>query len=220
MAVTSATLAPTMTAEVAEKVIAHYSPRAVHRRRSIVEFVTAIAMALACGLLFWGSGFARNMVHDQLSDQKISFPATAASLPKATAPQLTQYVGQTVSSGPSAKAYANLYIGEHLKATNGGKTYSQTSADFMAANTKLGTMKSTDAGYAAQQATVADLGAKRQTLFMGETLRGLLLYAWGWWLVGQIAFYVAFVALAGAVVLLGLAVFGVFQYRRDPALKS
>ena len=38
--------------------------------------------------------------------------------------------------------------------------------------------------------------------FKGETLRGLLLYAWGWSVVSTIAFYAAIAALIGFVVML------------------
>src|SRR5438270_8611685 len=44
-------------------------------RRAIVEGVLFMVLAVGGGLLFWGGHFATNMVHDQLVDQKISFPA-------------------------------------------------------------------------------------------------------------------------------------------------
>ena len=52
------------------------------------------------------------------------------------------------------------------------------------------------------------LSAQVQTLFRGETLRGLLLYAWGWSVIGRIAFFVAIAAFAGAVVVLIAMVYG------------
>ena len=62
----------------------------------------------------------------------------------------------------------------------------------------------------ADQATVSGLQAKadavsgqRNSLFKGETLRGLLLSAFAWATVGRIAGYAAFGAfLAGAVMLI------------------
>jgi hypothetical protein len=45
-----------------------------------------------------------------------------------------------------------------------------------------------------------------QTLFRGETLRGLLLYGWGWSVVGEIAYWSGIAALLGALaVFFGLA---------------
>ena len=44
-------------------------------------------------------------------------------------------------------------------------------------------------------------------MFRGETLRGLLLYAWGWSVVGEIAYWVGIASLLGAfVILAGLAI--------------
>jgi hypothetical protein len=154
-------------------------------RRMAVEAVLFLVLAIGGGLLFWGGNFAKNMVHDQLSDQKISFPAKgSAALDPKEFPGLQRYAGQAVDNGPKAKAYANQFIAAHLKATAGGKTYSQVSE--------------------ASRANPSDtkLAGQVQTLFRGETLRGLLLYAWGWSVVGMIATYVAYAAFAGAVIIL------------------
>ena len=40
------------------------------------------------------------------------------------------------------------------------------------------------------------------TLFKGETLRGLLLYAWGWSVVSTIALYAGIAALLGFLIML------------------
>jgi hypothetical protein len=158
-------------------------------RRAAVEAVLFLVLAVGGGLLFWGGSFANNMVHDQLSAQKIFFaPAGSAALSAKEFPGLQRYAGQAVDSGPKAKAYANKFIAAHLKATAGGKTYSQVSEESRA------------------NPTDAKLAGQVQTLFRGETLRGLLLYAWGWSVVGMIAKLVSFAAFAGAtVVLLALA---------------
>jgi hypothetical protein len=46
-----------------------------------------------------------------------------------------------------------------------------------------------------------------QTVFRGETLRGLLLNAWGWWTICASARWAAIVVAIGAVVTLGTLVF-------------
>ena len=89
-------------------------------------------------------------------------------------------------NGAKAKAYANEFINVHLKGIGGGKTYSELSAQSLA--------NPNDEKLAGQVAT----------MFKGETLRGLLLYAWGWSVVGAIAFWVGIAALVGALVV-GLA---------------
>src|SRR5947209_16797374 len=111
-----------------------------HVRRSAVEAVLVLVLAIGGGLLMWGGNFASNMVHDQLVDQKISFPEKgAADFDAKTYPGLQQYAGTLVDSGPKAKAYANQFIAVHLNKIGGGQTYSQLSAQAQAnpSDTKL-----------------------------------------------------------------------------------
>ena len=170
----------------------------MHTRTAAVEAVLFLVLVIGGSLLIWGSNFGTNMVHDQLSAQKISFPAKGSpGLDPAEFPGLQRYAGQAVDNGPKARAYADQFIAAHLKAAGGGKTYSEVSS-------------------AAQKApTDAKLAAQVQTLFRGETLRGLLLYAWGWSVVSHIAGLAAYAAFAGALVVLAALVSGILH--RDPA---
>jgi hypothetical protein len=145
-------------------------------------------LGFCAGFLFWGSNFVSGMVHDQLSAQQIYFPAAgSAALPASEFPDLQQYGGQQLVNGDQAKAYANGFIGRHLQKVAGGKTYSQVSA--------LATANPKD----------ATLAAEKATLFQGETLRGLLLNAWGWSQVGLYAFWAGVgLAVATFAVLLAL----------------
>ena len=155
------------------------------RTRVMVLQVGLIGILLFCaGFLFWGNSFIQGQVHDQLTAQKIFFPAAGSpGLTVSEYPDLQQYGGQQVVNGVEAQAYANGFIGRHLEKVAGGKTYSEASAASMA--------KPTDTKLAGQV----------QTLFRGETLRGLLLNAYGWWMVGQYALYAAMglAIAAGAV---------------------
>ncbi len=154
---------------------------------AIIGSVLFMVLTVGGVLLLWGANFADNMVHDQLSAQKISFPQKGAeNFDPKTYPGLQQYAGQAVDSGPKAKAYANEFINVHLQGIGGGKTYSELSAQSLA------------------NPNDAKLAGTVQTMFKGETLRGLLLYAWGWSVVGAIAFWVGIAALLGALVV-GLA---------------
>ena len=85
-----------------------------------------------------------------------------------------------------ARAYANDYIGLHLKEIGGGKSYSQVSAA------------------ALQDPENTELAQQRQTMFMGETLRGTLLNAWGWGTMGTIATLVGIVLMGIGAVLLAI----------------
>jgi hypothetical protein len=153
--------------------------------RRVVEIVLVLVLGVGSGLLFYGSHFGLNMVHTQLDAQSISFPPKGSpGLSPKEFPDLQRYAGQKVDNGPKAKAYANGFINRHLEAASGGKTYSQLSAASIAdpTNTKL--------------------TAQVATAFKGETLRGLLLYAWGWSVVSTIAFYAAIGAVIGFLVML------------------
>jgi hypothetical protein len=153
--------------------------------RRTVEIILTVILGVGGGLLFFGSHFGLNMVHTQLSAQAISFPAKgSAALNPAEFPDLQRYAGQKVDTGPKAKAYANGFIGRHLVTAAGGKTYSQASTAAQA------------------DPTNAKLAATVATLFKGETLRGLLLYAWGWSVVSTLALYAAIGALIGFLVML------------------
>lgn len=147
-----------------------------------ILLVLSVALIVVASLVMWGSKFATSFVREQLAEQKITFP-DKATLEKDN-PALVKYAGQTVDSGEEAKAYSE-YIQGHLKNIAGGKTYSEVSSEYQ------------------KDRSNQELAAQRQSLFMGEALRGLLLNAWGWGLIGTIACYVAvamYVAAAGTLV--------------------
>ena len=163
-----------------------------------VGLVLFLVLAVSSGLLMWGANFGKTMVRDQLAEQRITFPpAGSPGLNPAEFPGLQQYAGQAVDSGQKARAYANEFIAVHLDKIGGGRTYSEVSA--------------------AAQAAPGDaaLAAQAQTLFRGETLRGLLLYAWGWSVVAAIAGWVAVAALAGALTVLAGLVVGFVMHERE-----
>ena len=61
---------------------------------------------------------------------------------------------------------------------------------------------------------VATLEGQRTTLFMGETLKGLLGFSYAFWQFGQIAKISAGVALLGGIVMLLLTIAGYLHLRR------
>src|SRR6516162_5146884 len=153
-----------------------------------------IALLIAGGLLLWGSAYVHNTVQSQLAAQQITFPPAAAfAHPKAGGeitpnmiPSVSQYAGQQLLTGQQAEAYADHFIAQHITDMTGGKTYSQLSTESMA------------------QPNNAKLAGLVSTVFKGETLRSMLLNAYGWWKVSQIT-YIAAIAAFG---LSGLALIG------------
>jgi hypothetical protein len=168
----------------------------------------AVVLLSGGGLLTWAHSFIGDQVNTQLSEQHITMPTDATgltALPKTDQAALSQYAGQPLTTGPQARAYANHFIAVHMAEASGGKTYSEVSGQFIA---QCSTAKA-----AATQACQT-LGGLRQTMFMGDTLRGLLLYGFAFATIGTIAGIGAIVAYAGAVLLLLLAGLGVWHSRR------
>ncbi|HUC22698.1 MAG TPA: hypothetical protein VMA73_08325 [Streptosporangiaceae bacterium] len=164
----------------------------------------AAVLLIAGGLLLWGSAYVHNTVQGQLAAQQITFPPAAAfAHPKAGSeitpnmiPSVSQYAGQQLLTGQQAEAYADHFIAQHVTDMAGGKTYSQLSAEAMTQpnNTQL-------------QGLVA-------TVFKGETLRSMLLNAYGWWKVSQITYIISLAMFGlGALAAVG-AVFAFVTGRR------
>ena len=164
--------------------------------------VVAIVLVVAGSLLLWGHNFANSNVRSQLAQQEITFPAkgTSALASSKIGPYLNQYAGQQLLTGPQAKAYADHFIAVHLSEMPYNGVYSKVSAASLA-----------DPNNAALQSEV-------QTVFRGTTLRGLLLEAYAFWKMGQIALIGAIVSFIMAGVMLVLTGFGFWHLRRvDPA---
>jgi hypothetical protein len=192
------------------------------KRRTIDRIVSLIGLGLslflfvAAGLLYWGFTFADQNVKDQLSAQNITFPTADSdsfkALPKDDREAMEPFAGMKMTTGEQAMAYAQHYIGVHVKNVAGGKTYSEVSGAALAASAQS-KADPTNTELASQAAT---LMGQRQTLFMGETLKGLLGNAYAFWKMGQIAMYAAWAAGASAIVMLILSTLGFMHLRRTP----
>lgn len=166
--------------------------------------VVAAALVIAGGLLTWAHSYVHGQVRDQLAAQKIYFPpkGSDALAPSQIGPYLNKYAGQQLLTGEQAKAYADHFIAVHISEMTGGQTYAQLSAKSLAnpKDTKL-----------------AD---EVQTVFRGETLRGLLLNAYAFDTMGRIAFIASIAAYASAALMAVLAALGFYhagRVRRAPA---
>jgi hypothetical protein len=158
----------------------------------LLGVAVAIVLLVFGGLAWYGYTFATDTVSNELSSQKIYFPPKGSpALDPKEFPDLQKYAGQQVNDGPTAKAYANDFIGRHLEKVSGGKTYAEVSAMAM------------------KDPTNQALQQQKQTLFQGETLRGLLLGdGYAFWTFGQIAYYAALAAFAGALIMFILVLLG------------
>jgi hypothetical protein len=170
---------------------------------SATGLLIAAVLVVAGGLLTWGSTFAGNQVHDQLAMQDITMPAKAALETKDQHAALDKYAGQKMTTGPQAKAFADHYILVHMNAAGGGKTYEEVSGEF------IGLTDEQKASPEGQQ-----LGQLRQTLFMGNTLRGELLTAYAFGKMGAIAGYAAIGAFIGGALMFLLGMVGLVHAKR------
>jgi hypothetical protein len=66
---------------------------------------------------------------------------------------------------------------------------------------------------------MAELDGKVQTLFRGETLRAILLNAYGWWTVGQITLFAGIGMVVAGLILAVLVALG-FRHARKAAAST
>ena len=180
-------------------------------------YVISVFLFVAALLLNWGASFANESVTTQLQQQKIVMPdkesAGFKSLSEEAQNALAPFSKLPLTTGQQAQAYADYYIGSHLKGVAGGKVYSEVSGAALAASAK----SKAEPANTALANEAATLMGQRTTLFMGETLRGLLLYSFAFWQIGQIAMYAAWAAAIGGVLMLLLSLLGFAHIRRVEA---
>ena len=170
-----------------------------------------VVLGVAGGLLIWGSTYVHNSVQNQLAAQQVYFPPKAAfAHPKAgpeitpsMIPSVSQYAGQQLLTGQQAEAYADHFIAQHLQNMAPGQTYASLSTKSLA------------------EPNNAKLAALVDTMFRGDTLRAMLLNAYGWWKVSQITYIAAICAFALAgLSLIGSAAAFAGSRRATPAAKT
>src|SRR5664279_985478 len=182
------------------------------KRRTFDAILTLVGLGITVFLIvagalgLWAYSFANSNVHNQLAQQQITFPTQAAfaaakpgtEITPGMLPYLQQYAGQPLVTGKQAEAYADHFIAVHLQAIGGGKTYSQLSAESQA------------------DPTNTQLAGQVATVFKGTTLRGLLLEAYAFWQMGQIALYAAIACFVLAAIMLAFTIIGFVHWRRTP----
>jgi hypothetical protein len=181
--------------------------------------VLAVVLLVAGGLLMWANNFVTDQVHSQLSAEKIFIPAAGseALADPEIKPYLTKYGGQQLVNGDQAKAYADHFILVHMNKSSGGKTYAEVGTQQSALRADIAKAKAANQPTTALDEQLADLTATRETLFKGDTLRGLLLNAYAFDTMGRIAGIAAVASFVGAGIMLLLSLLGLLHLRRTPA---
>jgi hypothetical protein len=164
--------------------------------------VVTILLVVAGSLAFVGYSFANNNVHKQLAEQKIFFPPKGPATADARiGPFINKYAGKQLVTGAQAEAYANHFIAVHISDIGKGTYYEGKTYAELGAVAKANPNDKT-------------IGPARDTVFKGETLRGLLLQAYAFWKIGQLALIGAIVAWAMAGVFALLTLLGFAHVRK------
>jgi uncharacterized iron-regulated membrane protein len=171
----------------------------------------AVVLLAAGALAMWGYSYDNSTVYHQLSAQDITFPPKAAfahakagtEITPSMIPSVSRYAGQKLTTGAQAEAYANDFIAVHLSEMPYHGVYALISSAARAA--KPGSPEA------------AKLAALEQTSFQGTSLRSMLLNAYGWWEIGQVALVAGIVAFCLAAITLLLSALGLWHSRRVPA---
>lgn len=198
----------------------------------------AIAMLVLGLVLMDQYNWGKDYVKEELSQQKIYFPAADKLTEEEKNWQpgsacLTEYAGKLMETGAQAECYAKYYIGLHIetsaanvkfsapiKVNIGGQDQTLTSLE----GQTYATMGSIRTALAADQKALADAGNKtaadarqkdvdatasaRTTQQTGETLRGLLLTSYGFSIFGDKANTIAMVTFVVAALLALLSIAG------------
>ncbi|MBX6748333.1 MAG: hypothetical protein IRY85_01480 [Micromonosporaceae bacterium] len=198
------------------------------KRRTLDLMASAGGLLIAAILLVGGlvlsanASFAKTYVADQLGEQKITF-STVDELTDAerAVPCLVEYAGQPLTTGKQAECYANNYIGLHLQGIAGGKTYAELGDVQSELRAQIAEAQRTNAPNLEDlQAELQTVTQQRETVFKGETLRGLLLTSYGFSELGAKAGLAATVAYIGAGLMFLLSVLGFWHAARTPATEA
>jgi hypothetical protein len=192
-------------------------PKERNMKRRTLDILFSIGgLALAGLLLVAGivltsnANFAKNYVTTQLTQQNITFKtADALSDEEKKSSCLIQYAGQKLTTGKQAECYANDFIGLHLQSVADGKTYADLGTPQSQLQTQVAqAQKTNDPNLASLQKQLNAVTAQRETLFKGETLRGLLLTSYGFSVFGDKAGQAALVCYLATVLLALLSIAG------------
>ena len=168
---------------------------------STAALVIAVVLVLMGAAAIYGGNFGRDNVKDRLTPEQIQFPPYDVMTPEEQA-EVGDFAGQAVTTGPQAEAFSRYILG-HLAFINEGQTYSETSA--------AARVEGLDPD------TAAELEGKADTLFKGETLRSILLNAYGWWTVATIAFWAGIVMVIAGIALFVLSILGFRHAKKSEA---
>lgn len=168
------------------------------------------------------------------TEQAIDGQVESGRISEEDAKALRPFAGETMSTGPHAQAFADHYILAHMKAGAKAAGVPDDKANYSGlgalvtekTNALKEELKALPENASKSDQEIAALAAaeianpkseyqnakdaaafqkmRMETFLDGNTLRGMLLNAYGWWLVGSIAQFAGIALLVLGVALLGL----------------
>jgi hypothetical protein len=176
---------------------------------SVIGLLLAGFLIVIGGILQFGGNFATDQVAVQLEPQAITIPAENGD-PKVT-DDVKKFFAENgekvMTTGKQAQMYADHYIGFRMSEM---PTYAAASGANRAAAGAL----AADPTNPELQAAAKQASGMVETVFKGETLRGMLLNAYAFGTLGQIAMVASYVSFAGGIIFLILALLGFAHLRR------
>lgn len=173
---------------------------------STIGLLMTAVLLTASAALFFTQNFVHTQVSQQLEPQKIVFPAANSeainALPPIDKAAVSKYAGQQVLTGAQANVFANNYIAAHIKTISGDKAYSELSTE------------------SRSDPTNTELARKVDTVFKGETLRGMLLNAYAFDTMATAALYAAYGTAVAGLIMLVLSLLGYSHSKHDVAKKN
>lgn len=177
--------------------------------------VVALALVGLGAAAIYGGSFALDNVRDRLEPQNITLGPASDMTPEEKA-VVGKYAGEKIDTGTEAEAYSR-YIGLHVQEIGGGKTYAELGGPLFALEAQIEEAAAAGEDTVAMEEELAALRGQRDTVFKGETLRAILLNAYGWWMVGQITFYAGSGMVIAGLILALLVALGFWHARKAQA---
>ena len=164
-----------------------------------LQVIMVVVLALGAATAIYAGNFTQGQVRSQLEPQKIFFPKDVSTMAEPEKSALQPYVGQQVVNGEQAHAFAENYLGLHLRELADGKVYSELS---------------TEARLEKDPVEKAKKNELVQTAFRGESLKGMLNQAWAFGTMGTIAMYAGLGLGIAALLVTGTLLFELLVARK------
>jgi hypothetical protein len=158
--------------------------------RSGVAAGTLGVVVLSLGMVLQNQAdFSDRYVREQLVEHKITFtPVSGLTEEQKAVPCLVRNAGKPLTSATQAECYAKYQVGYDMLKIDGGRGYSETNHEAFLLRTKATAAQKANPDDPATKALLqqsAELSGKANSMLAGEAVKGLLLTAYGFGLLGE-----------------------------------